>query len=219
MFEKFFATYTQTDQPPIKTQGYIDTYNNTDLKTNPFIDSDDLSEYFKDNVADTYQKNVDYYSNLGSDSENTTDYSSFKQVDINEPKKVSNNPILNNISKMAESYVQKVPYQWGGSTPSQGLDCSGLVQYVYKTQGINLPHSAKEISKLGKEVSLKDVQPGDVICAKSTGPTGQHMKLVTSVDNGVVTTVDAKGKKKGIVKETLTNPEKIYSIRRFVDNA
>lgn len=55
------------------------------------------------------------------------------------------------------------PYVWGGSTPQSGLDCSGLVQYLYKQQGINLPRVADDQAKSGVGVNAADAQPGDLI--------------------------------------------------------
>ncbi len=57
-----------------------------------------------------------------------------------------------------------IRYKWGGTTPDTGLDCSGLVQFVFQqTTGVTLPRSAKEMSRLGDKVALADLQPGDLV--------------------------------------------------------
>jgi len=57
-----------------------------------------------------------------------------------------------------------IRYKWGGATPETGLDCSGLVQFVFQqATGVTLPRSAKEMSRLGDKVALADLQPGDLV--------------------------------------------------------
>src|SRR5262245_10385648 len=57
-----------------------------------------------------------------------------------------------------------IRYKWGGTTPASGLDCSGLVQFVFQqATGVTLPRSAKEMSRLGDRVALSDLQPGDLV--------------------------------------------------------
>jgi cell wall-associated NlpC family hydrolase len=57
-----------------------------------------------------------------------------------------------------------IRYKWGGNTPETGLDCSGLVRYVFQhVTGVTLPRTAKDISRLGTEVAVTDLQPGDLV--------------------------------------------------------
>lgn len=56
---------------------------------------------------------------------------------------------------------QGVPYQWGGTTPGQGLDCSGLTQWAYGEAGVELPRLAQEQS-VGVPVMQENVMPGDL---------------------------------------------------------
>jgi cell wall-associated NlpC family hydrolase len=57
-----------------------------------------------------------------------------------------------------------VPYLWGGTDPSKGLDCSGFTQLVYKSQGIDLPRVSSQQATAGRAVgSLAEAAPGDLL--------------------------------------------------------
>jgi len=57
-----------------------------------------------------------------------------------------------------------IPYVWGGTDPTKGLDCSGLVQLVYKKLGIDLPRVSYEQARAGTAVpSLDQAKPGDIL--------------------------------------------------------
>ena len=56
-----------------------------------------------------------------------------------------------------------VKYVWGGTSPKSGWDCSGYTQYVYGKNGIKLPRTTSQQRYAGKEISLKDAKPGDLI--------------------------------------------------------
>ncbi|MBE0416204.1 MAG: C40 family peptidase [Coriobacteriia bacterium] len=55
-----------------------------------------------------------------------------------------------------------VPYLWGGESPS-GFDCSGLVLYVFRQHGVNLPHYSGSQFLLGQKIAPAALQPGDVV--------------------------------------------------------
>jgi len=57
-----------------------------------------------------------------------------------------------------------IRYKWGGTSPETGLDCSGLVRYVFQqVTGITLPRSARDLSKIGDKIAVEDLQPGDLV--------------------------------------------------------
>jgi cell wall-associated NlpC family hydrolase len=68
-----------------------------------------------------------------------------------------------------------VPYVWGGSGPG-GFDCSGLVRYVYKRFGIDLPHSSYADFGLGRRVgSRRALKPGDLVFFSGLGHVGLYV--------------------------------------------
>lgn len=56
------------------------------------------------------------------------------------------------------------PYVWGGTSLTNGVDCSGFVMQVYAHYGISLPHSSVALRSVGRGVSYSEAQPGDIVC-------------------------------------------------------
>ncbi len=56
------------------------------------------------------------------------------------------------------------PYVSGGTSLTDGADCSGYVMSVYEHFGVSLPHSSAAIAGCGQEVSYDNIQPGDIVC-------------------------------------------------------
>ena len=56
-----------------------------------------------------------------------------------------------------------IPYQYGGSSPSTGFDCSGFTSYIYKHFGVSLPRTSGGQSSVGTAVSKSDLAPGDLV--------------------------------------------------------
>jgi len=67
------------------------------------------------------------------------------------------------------------PYQWGGSSPSTGFDCSGFVMYVYAQVGVSLPHNAAMQYGYGSPVSRSQLQPGDLVFFNGLGHNGIYI--------------------------------------------
>jgi peptidoglycan DL-endopeptidase CwlO len=63
----------------------------------------------------------------------------------------------------AQKYLG-VPYLWGGTDPTKGLDCSGFTQLVFGNLGIDLPRTSSQQATSGRAVaSLADARPGDLV--------------------------------------------------------
>jgi hypothetical protein len=63
----------------------------------------------------------------------------------------------------AQKYLG-VPYLWGGTDPTKGLDCSGFTQLVFGNLGIDLPRTSSQQATAGTAVaSLADARPGDLV--------------------------------------------------------
>lgn len=71
-----------------------------------------------------------------------------------------------------------IHYRRGGSTPEHGLDCSGLVRYVFRqANGTELPRTSAEISQMGEKIEKKDLQPGDLVFFNTLKRTFSHVGI------------------------------------------
>lgn len=71
-----------------------------------------------------------------------------------------------------------IRYRFGGNSPETGLDCSGLVQNVFRNAlGLNLPRTAKEMARLGEKVGLNDLKPGDLVFFNTMRRTFSHVGI------------------------------------------
>ncbi len=97
-----------------------------------------------------------------------------------------------------------VPYQWGGTSPSTGFDCSGLVQTVFADLGVSLPRTSQEQATSGVAVpSLAQAQPGDLVffagsdgTATSPGHVGIYIgngQMIDAPQTGSTVQVQAVG--------------------------
>lgn len=98
------------------------------------------------------------------------------------------------------------PYVWGGTSLTNGADCSGFVQSVYSNFGVSLPRTSYEQQNAGREVSYSEAQPGDLICY------GGHVAIY--MGDGKI--VHASNSSDGIKVSDNAAYRTILSVRRLV---
>jgi cell wall-associated NlpC family hydrolase len=105
------------------------------------------------------------------------------------------------IVSTAESFIG-VPYSWGGTSPQQGFDCSGLTMAVYKLNGLKLPRSSKDQFSVGTPISQRQLSRGDLVFfATSQGNKVTHVGIYM----GYGQFIHAPGKDKRIRYDYLLN--------------
>lgn len=109
--------------------------------------------------------------------------------------------LRNEIVSIAKSFIG-MPYSWGGSSPNEGFDCSGLIAAVYQLIGLNLPHSSIKQYRLGTPVKKSKLLEGDLVFfATSRGRKVSHVGIYIG-DNKFI---HAPGKNKQVRTDSLFN--------------
>lgn len=150
-------------------------------------------------LSSSYSNDVQYdeYGNV-IDSDNTvTDSSEYTS---------SGSGSGSSVVDYATQFVGN-PYVWGGTSLTNGADCSGFVQSVYSNFGVSLPRTSYEQQTAGREVSYSEAQPGDLICY------GGHVAIY--MGDGKI--VHASNSVDGIKVSDNAAYRTILSVRRLVD--
>ena len=91
------------------------------------------------------------------------------------PRRVPRKPTLGKRAATIALKAVGVPYRWGGSSPANGFDCSGLVSWAYARLGVQLPHSSYALYDLGRRVRSSRLKPGDLLFFFGLGHVGMYI--------------------------------------------
>ena len=100
--------------------------------------------------------------------------------------------------------VLGTPYRWGGSSPSKGFDCSGLVKYAFNdVAAVDLPRTSSEMaSGHGQKVERKDLKPGDLLFFNIKSRRVNHVAIYLGNDRFI----HAPRRGKSVTIDTLKKP-------------
>jgi len=121
-----------------------------------------------------------------------------------------------NLLYFAQSLIGS-PYRAASSDPSRGFDCSGFVSYVFKNFNAKVPRSSQDFTNVGREISIEDARPGDILLFKGTKSHHPrsigHVAIVYSNEGNELRFIHStSGKEYGV---TISSMDETYK-RRFV---
>ncbi len=152
------------------------------------------------NSNDNNNNSNDNNNNSNDNNNNNNANNSSKANDVKSPQKVvvgsgSGTASSGDAISTAKQFLGR-SYVWGGSNPSTGFDCSGLVQWSYKQAGVSLPRTASQQYLATQRISASEARVGDLVFF-SYGSGVAHVGIYL----GNNTMIDAQNK--GVVIESL----------------
>jgi cell wall-associated NlpC family hydrolase len=180
---------------------YGDTSTHPNYSGKPVEITNDTCQGPQNDVISTYYNSgtSDIESNDSSDSnssDSTTDSDNMGVQIVNYAKQFVGNP-----------------YVWGGTSLTNGADCSGFTMKVFEHFGIYLPHSSSAQANYGTNIGtdLSNALPGDLIVYNKNSSGIGHVAIYMGNNN----IVHAKGKNYGIVITNDANKRSIKAIVRL----
>ncbi len=118
-------------------------------------------------------------SNTREQTENTSSKATSNNLIL---KNTSSSGIRNKIVEYAQRFLGN-PYVWGGTSLTNGADCSGFTQSVFRDNGISIPRTSRTQALGGRRISIDEMQPGDLIFYAKNG-TINHVGIY--IGNGKI---------------------------------
>ncbi|MBB2181461.1 C40 family peptidase [Lachnospiraceae bacterium MD1] len=205
----------------VSTTAIVSIINHKDVSTSELRDTELL-----ENMA---SPETDGIADMGGRG-NTVSVPNNSQEELlsDEISLINNNPIDQNESSVSDEAenaddlrntvvkyaieAEGTPFIWGGNNLKDGVDSSGFVQAVYKKFDINLSRVSRDQIKECREVSLKELLPGDLIFYTTTSDnTVNHVSIYIGDDQ----VIHAKNAKSGVVIDKM-DYRPIYSAGRVI---
>jgi cell wall-associated NlpC family hydrolase len=105
-------------------------------------------------------------------------------------------------SAYVDTFIGRVPYRYGGSSPGSGFDCSGLTQYVYRHYGMSIPRTADAQFRYFRHESHSQAWDGDLVFFHNNSNPSSYVYHVGIYEGsgGMVSALDPQS---GVVRQRI----------------
>lgn len=182
--EETYDAITQTGED----YSYEQVSDYTDYYEEPVYEEEDYSYEETPVIEQSYEEEYEDYSNDYIEE----DYEEYEQEEEVTYSETTSSGDGSYIVDYAKQYVGN-PYVYGGNSLTNGVDCSGFTQQVFGDNGISLARTAADQSQGGQDVSMDDLQAGDLLFYDNGGYVG-HVAIYC----GDGTVVHASNEETGI---------------------
>lgn len=166
-----------------------------------------LDEEANEFIEEHGEENLETASELIKPEENSACYYTITSTKGGVPGGALRQSIL----EFASQFVGN-PYVWGGTSLTDGADCSGFVQSIYAQYGYDLPRVAEDQAYYGTQIPVDEAQPGDLIFY-SNGSEIYHVVMYA----GDGKTVEAANSRAGIIVGNVNTANAVWATRVLDD--
>ena len=192
--------------------GYI-TGNNVYFRSGPSMNSEILDQLFYGNSVTITGTNGDWTAVIYNGRSGYVYSQYVTKGEYQHTSSGGNSELGRQIADYALQFVG-YRYTWGGTSPSTGFDCSGLMYYVYQQFGYTLNRVANDQARNGVHVDPSDLQPGDLLCFYSSSSYIGHVGMY--IGNNMF--VHAQNSATGVIISELSGyyADRGYEARRII---
>ena len=169
--------------------------------------NDDIDKIISNKISATGEDQFVTAQEVVKPAENAACYYTLTSVKSGVP----NGELRTSIVQFASQFIGN-PYVWGGTSLTNGADCSGFVQSIYAQYGYTLPRVAEDQAQYGTKIPVEEAQPGDLIFYARNG---YIYHVVMYAGNGE--TVEAQSSRTGIVHGTVNMNNAVWAVRILED--